>query len=829
MMVDDPAPILCPNCAAGIRLSRRFSGVAARCSACGFIRAMPRRVKAWSDAGGVPDLPTDRYRVEAVLHSGGHARVYLARHRLLDEPCVVKVLGPGDTGYSAQACEHLAQEARIGFRISHPGVVRVLDVFQSRDTWYVVMEYADGADLAAALAACGRFVWMQAAEIGARAAAALAAVHQAGMIHRDLKPANLLLLPDGTVKIADLGLARSVDEPPESGDAGRSLVGTPGYVPPEQGEAGRLSERADIYALGATLYHLLSGQPPQRNKSPLAYLCGEQHEPIVWPHDIAPPVPDWFRQTVETCLAQRSDLRVESAAALRDVLVEHTERSGARRRPAIRTHATRSPRIAVLPLANRGEASEDDWVGDALADLVSQRIVELQDVHLIDRHELGVLIERLCSCTPVKASDDQVCDVADLAGASTVIRGEFRLEGGTATVDAYALRLADRLADPVLHEVGPLARILGFEIDLGETLIRALGYGDMPRASGRTFAKGTTNTRCQKLYAEAQRAFAHGDYGQAIERARSALDADPGFVDLIGFIGVCYARHGQYDEAIRHYKRLKDIADEANDPYRLAEAVSNMGVMHYFKGEYSAAHDLLTVANRLEQELNLLPILSKNYSNLGFVLTKLERLEEADEAFCDAIAIMTELGTAASLVSPFNGRGEVALQRGCYQDAAEHYRTALEWATRIEDQVNVGVCHINLGRCACYLGDLDGAQRFFDTALENLRPTTFWHGLALAYEHMAELHLLRNRIDEGLACIEQRTQLAQRYKNDRIESACWEQKARAYELLGQTETAVDCLRKSFEIARRPVPAGDLYEYLEAVARRLPYEQRKKER
>jgi tetratricopeptide (TPR) repeat protein len=90
---------------------------------------------------------------------------------------------------------------------------------------------------------------------------------------------------------------------------------------------------------------------------------------------------------------------------------------------------------------------------------------------------------------------------------------------------------------------------------------------------------------------------------------------------------------------------------------------------------------------------------------------------------------------------------------------------------------------------------------------------------------MAELHLLRGRLDEALECIERRTQLAQRYENRRIESACWEQKARAYELKGETDTAVDCLRKSFEIARRPVPAGDLYEYLEAVARRLPYGQR----
>ena len=813
----------CDNCGASVRLSKTFRGPAVRCTLCGFVRALPRVRESGAADRALSALPADRYRVEGLLQERGGGRVYLARHLVLDEPCVVKVLGPKDAGYSATAAARLAWEARVGFRISHPGIVRVLDVHEQEDTWYVVMEFADGADLATVLESCGPLVWMQAAELGRRTSEALDAIHAARLVHRDLKPGNLLLQPDGSLKIADLGLACTFEEGLAGGGQG-GLVGTPPYAPPEQRSGGQpVDLRADIYSLGATLYHAVTGRPPQRNKSPLAYLVEEQYEPIVWDPDTTPTVPDWFREVIETCLAQQPEGRFATAAALRDAMAQQPAIPGARERRPVTVRAADAPRILVLPFANPAGASDDDWVGDALADHISQRIVELQDVHLIDRHELSVLMERFHGCPSVQATDAQVCAASGLVGASTVVRGSFRLVGGMAEVEAYALSVADGAVRPLLRQSGILSQILGFEVDLGEAVIGALGFSEMSRASGRTFAKGTTNTKSQKLYAQAQHAFARGDYKRAIASAQEALDADPGFVDLIGFIGVCHARQGQYDEAIQHHDRLKRIADEADDPYRLAEAVSNLGVMHYFKGDYSGAYDLLSLANRLEQKLNLLPILSKNYNNLGFVLTKLERLEEADEAFRQAIEIMTALGTKVSLISSYNGRGEVALQRGRHAEAAGQYETALALATQMEDRVNVGICHLNLGRCAARLGKLDEAERRFRTALKKLQPTTFWHGQALVYEQMAELHLRRDRLNEALECIEQRTTLAQRFKNRRIESACWEQKARAYQKMGQPDTAVDCMRKSFEIAQRPVPAGNLYEYVEAVARRLPGE------
>lgn len=738
---------------------------------------------------------------------------------------MVKVVGPDDPGYSPQACERLEREARIGFRVNHPSVVRVLDVHRVDTTWYLVMEFADGASLAEVLEDCGRMGWMQVAQIGARAADGLAAIHRAGLLHRDIKPANILLQPDGAVKIADLGLAAPL-APDSEGQAATEggVVGTPPYVPPEQRTAaGRLSERADVYALGATLYHLLAGHQPQRSKSPLAYLTGqEEYEPIVWDPDVTPPVPEWFRDVVETCLAQSSEQRFYDAAGLNQVLVERVQSPAPSASKTPPERAARPRGIAVLPFANRRATADEDWVGDVLADHAGHRIVGVQGLHLMDRHELASLIERLCSRPPQQTPDAQLRRACELAGVSTVIRGSFALDGDSASVEAYALDISNGKTRPVLREQAPLSAILGAEVDFGDAVIQALGYSGAPRVSDRTLPSGTSNTTAQKWYAEGQRAFARGDYPRAIECAEAALEADPEFADLIGFIGVCHARQGQYDAAIEYHKRLKALADERDDPYHLAEAVSNMGVMYYFKGDYNSAYELLTSANRLEQELNLLPILSKNYSNLGFVLSKLERLEEADQAFREAVRIMTELGTLSGLISPYNGRGEVALQRGRYQEATQHYQTALEWATKTEDQVNVGICHVNLGRCACHLGALDRAEEHFRTALGLLESTSFWHGLALVYEHQAELHLLRDRVDAALQGIEERIKLAQRHKNRRIESAAWEQKARAYEIAGQTETAVDCLRKSFEISRRDVPAGDLYEYLEAIARRIPF-------
>ncbi|MDR3619284.1 MAG: bifunctional nicotinamidase/pyrazinamidase [Paludisphaera borealis] len=210
-----------------------------------------------------------RCRLISRIGEGGMGVVYKGFHNDLDIPVAVKFLNPS---HSAQAhgAERFLREARLAARLNHPGIVRVFDCGEKDGHLFIVMEFIDGQSLEDHIherQAVGVDRSLQIAEEVARALGE--ALNQVGVIHRDVKPANILLTSSGQVKLADLGLAKVVLAPAETVDyssgrtEGGAALGTPSYMPPEQFiDAGHVDHRADIYSLGATLYHMLAGSVP---------------------------------------------------------------------------------------------------------------------------------------------------------------------------------------------------------------------------------------------------------------------------------------------------------------------------------------------------------------------------------------------------------------------------------------------------------------------------------------------------------------------------------------------------------------------------------------
>ena len=193
--------------------------------------------------------------------------VYKARQKSLDRVVALKVLPPR-IAKSATFIERFQREARASAKLCHPNLVQGIDVGQDPKSklWYFAMEFVDGPTLKKLMKQERRLKEKRALEIVREVARALDAIHSVGMIHRDIKPDNILLTSAGEVKVADFGLTREVDDDAEMTQAG-SAVGTPHYMPPEQvrGE-NDLDIRSDLYALGATLFHILTGKTPFSGK-----------------------------------------------------------------------------------------------------------------------------------------------------------------------------------------------------------------------------------------------------------------------------------------------------------------------------------------------------------------------------------------------------------------------------------------------------------------------------------------------------------------------------------------------------------------------------------
>jgi serine/threonine-protein kinase len=215
-----------------------------------------------------PDAPEpgsviDKYRIEELVGAGGFALVYRATHLLLRTVVALKLLRRRALRRHPNLAEALCDEARLAARVTHPNVVRVLDVTHTPRLTYLVIEFVEGGSLADLLRA-RRMTPMETVHLGIDVAEGLRAALARGLIHRDIKPGNILLTASGMAKVGDLGLARL-----ELTGAGgsvfdaRGLVGTPGYMAPEQSIDSRAVDcRADMYSLGVTLFHAVVGEPP---------------------------------------------------------------------------------------------------------------------------------------------------------------------------------------------------------------------------------------------------------------------------------------------------------------------------------------------------------------------------------------------------------------------------------------------------------------------------------------------------------------------------------------------------------------------------------------
>ena len=253
-----------------------------------------------------------RYALERPLGHGGMAIVYLAHDRELRRPVAIKVLGP-PLALDPEFVGRFRREATIVARLSHPNIVQIFDLGEEEDRLYIVMEYVEGESLAALLAREERLAPEQAVELAQQVCLALECAHTEGVVHRDVKPANLLLRNDGTLKVADFGIARS-DQTTAYTQAG-TVLGTASYLAPEQAAGEPVTHRADLYSLGVVVYELLTGEPPRKVES-LAQLAAVHSGPVRPVRDLAPEVPEHLEAAVMRCLARNPDYRPATAAEL---------------------------------------------------------------------------------------------------------------------------------------------------------------------------------------------------------------------------------------------------------------------------------------------------------------------------------------------------------------------------------------------------------------------------------------------------------------------------------------------------------------------------------
>jgi eukaryotic-like serine/threonine-protein kinase len=274
-----------------------------------------------------------RYRLEARIGAGGMSTVYRAIDETLQRPVAIKLMNR-EVSTDSDQLERFRREARAVAQLSHPHIVGVIDAGEDGDPAhsrpYIVFECVDGETLKERIRRMGRLPIPEAVAYAIEIARALGAAHARHIVHRDVKPQNVLIDEEGSAKVTDFGIARTLDE--EGLTADGRVLGTTDYVSPEQALGQPVTGQSDLYSLGIVLYEMLTGEVPFKGDNQVAVAMKHVREAVPDVQTKRPEVSAALAAVVETATAKRPEDRyaddAELIADLEDVLAIETARAG---------------------------------------------------------------------------------------------------------------------------------------------------------------------------------------------------------------------------------------------------------------------------------------------------------------------------------------------------------------------------------------------------------------------------------------------------------------------------------------------------------------------
>jgi serine/threonine-protein kinase len=521
----------------------------------------PPATESSRDLGATRAVLSGRYEILALLGAGGMGAVYKAHDAHLDEIVALKLLRR-DLAEVPGMLERFRQEVRLARRVTSPHVARTFDIGQHDHDHFLTMELVDGESLASLVSRTGPLPEAEVLRIATAVARGLAAAHAAGVVHRDLKPENVLLGGGGAVKVTDFGIAKARGLT----SAGEGPIGTPAYMAPEQVTADeRVDERADVYAFGAVLYEMLTGEPAWSGATTLAVAAARLVRPPPDPRARRPGASPALAELALACLARSPDARPKN-------LLEELERVVVEPRRAPSTDpgadvGLRDPvvkRVAVAPLVNEGDPA-DAHVAGGLTEEIADGLAMSRGLRVLSGLAPG--------------ARDVVASGASL-GAHVVVGGRVRRTGDRVRLSLRAVSVADGVLVWAQRFERPIAELF----DLVESVVAALA--EALDVEARALPRAPVDPAILDLVLRARQAYAA--YGhRGISEARAllaravALAPDEPLVlatkagVLLRRLSVGGSDPGDFAEAIRAAERAAALAPHLCEA-QLGLAFANM-------------------------------------------------------------------------------------------------------------------------------------------------------------------------------------------------------------------------------------------------------------
>ncbi len=612
----------------------------------------------------VPGDRVDRFEVLREIGRGGFGVVYEALDPELTRKIALKTLRPGRHPQELSE-EWLRREADATARLDHPAIVTVLDAGTCERGPWIAMELLKGETLQVRLAR-GRLPPREALAVALEVAAGLAHAHDRGLLHRDLKPGNVFLTESGRVKLLDLGLAHLV------GTRGGAEGGTPAYMAPEQARGDEADARADVFALGATLFEMLAGTVPFEVRADRSTALDPGPEPVL-PRDVPAPLARVVRRCLERDVARRPTHGGAAAEALRDV-ARRLERPRILRRAAVvggggallgvvaaiaitwilRSRSPSpppagSPLVAVADFAN--QTGDEDL--DGLGGLVATALQESAGLRVLTRSRMYDLLRETGNEKAGRIDESLGREIGRRARVRALLLGSVRRLGETYVVE---LRAIDPDGDEYLFsgrdQAQGKSQVLALIDRIAARARKGLvGDAGLPAAATPVAQLVTANLEAYGHY-ETGRSLEDRDLPGAPEEYRRAIALDPGFALAHYALARAASRErASAPEIGAITSRAILVAERA--PWREARLIRSWNAR--IERRVADARALYReILERDPDDKEALALLAETAASPEEALALLERALQVDPMYVPAqgqmVAVLDDLGRQAELI-----------------------------------------------------------------------------------------------------------------------------------------------------------------------------------
>jgi serine/threonine-protein kinase len=633
-----------------------------------------------------------RYTLLGLLGVGGMGSVYRARDEELDEIVALKVLRHDLVGEPEMA-ERFRREVKLARRVTHKNVARVFDIGDHGPDKYLTMEYVEGESLSTLIARQGALPVARVIEIAMAVCAGLAAAHAAGVVHRDLKPENLLMEKDGRVVITDFGIARAFVDDGSRTQVGMA-IGTPAYMAPEQVQGlSDIDARADIYALGAMLYELFTGDKAWKGDSIVTVAAARLVQPPPDPRSKRPELPTACATLVLKCMARDRSDRYASAHAVAEELVNLTMPAANRKAmgtlvaPALPAQpvasAATSPgekTVAVLPFRNSG-AAEDDYIAEGLTDDLIDTLSMTRGLKVRPR---GVVMR-------FKGVDSDLRELGRDLGVQVVVEGNVRKTPVGVRINSRLVSVADGFQLWAKRFDRPEKDLLVVNDEVAKAIADALTVDLSAPAR-----EAPTDPVSIELYLRARQEY-RKFWLPATERSvalfEQALARAPDDPTILAGYAMALARmaFGNGENAPRARKAAE----------RAVAAAPHLGETHL-----AMAHALFQLGDAagavksFKVALARAPALAEAHTQLGMILGEVGLLDDA------ARWLETALGLDPSAHVTARTLARICFMRGDW----ERTLSLMDDARRVEGEFGY---RVNIGRFLMWRRDQESARKMF--------------------------------------------------------------------------------------------------------------------